>query len=127
VVSLIFNVLRIAVCDMASISQDHDLAKIFQRLSDSYRSVSSGPNVSPKAKAELRSAALELIGQISTPHENAMLFVLQNAVHPCYRIAADCGIFFPWTKETMTAKELAGKTGADQRLIGMITVPVILR
>lgn len=105
--------------NMGSISQGEDLAEIFQRLSDAYKSVSSGPNVSPKAKAQLRVAAQELIGAISAPHENAMLFALQNAVHPCYRIAADCGIFFDWKNETMTAKELAEKTGADQRLVGM--------
>lgn len=56
---------------------------------------------------------------MQTPHEAAMHFVLQNAVHPCYRIAADCGILYAWEKETMTAKELAEKTGADHRLIGM--------
>ncbi|KAF8851806.1 S-adenosyl-L-methionine-dependent methyltransferase [Acephala macrosclerotiorum] len=45
---------------------------------------------------------------------------MSNVVHPCYRAAADCGILTQWPKETMTAQELAQKTGADARLIARL-------
>jgi len=101
---------------MGSCLSEHD--EVFQRLTDAYHAVSQGPNSSPKAKNQLKNAALELIASLQTPHEAAMSFATQNVVHPCYRIAADCGIFTHMTKET-SAKELALKTGADHRLIGL--------
>lgn len=100
-------------------SSKEELDVIFQRLTESYKALSADPaRAGPKEKAQLRSAALELIGATQAPHEAAIGFALQNAVHPCYRAAGDCGILAKWPKETMSAKELADMSGADERLVG---------
>jgi hypothetical protein len=108
---------------MSSIqSTEYGLEEIFQRLTQSYELISKDPaKASPKTKAQLRIAALELIAATQAPHEAAIGFALQNAVHPCYRTAGDCGILSKWPKETMSAKELADLSGADYRLIGANT------
>jgi hypothetical protein len=96
-----------------------ELDVIFQRLTESYQTLSADPaKAGPKEKAQLRSAALDLIAATQAPHEAAIGFALQNAVHPCYRAAGDCGILTKWPKETMSARDLAELSGADERLVG---------
>jgi hypothetical protein len=108
---------------MASPSHVLGVDDAFKRLHDSYISYSSAKNPMQlaKAKAQVRSTALELVSTIQTPEETAMAFATSNSVYSCYRAAGDCGILTPWPKETMTAQELADKTGADIILIGKLT------
>ena len=101
--------------------QESDMDTLFRRLVDSYNAFSQAPSESPKAKAQLQSAAKELIVATQAPPEAALAFSMQNAIHPCYVAAADCGILSQWTKEIMTAEELAEKSGAEPRLIGVST------
>jgi len=101
------------------------LDTIFSRLTTAYNAHALGPNTDPKAKIQLRKAALELVAATQTPEEAAMLFATSNAVFPCYRVAADCGIFAALAKEEeggLSAKELAGRTGADERLVGACVI-----
>ncbi|EON66194.1 hypothetical protein W97_05587 [Coniosporium apollinis CBS 100218] len=104
----------------AAIPRESNIDTIFQRLVDSYNAFSQAPNGSPKAKAQLQSAAKELIAATQAPYEAALAFAMQNAVFPCFIAAGDCGILSQWPKETMTAKELAEKTGAERRLIARL-------
>jgi hypothetical protein len=100
-------------------SPKESLDAIFERLTSVYHTISLGPNSDPKAKAQLRKAAMELIAATQEPHEAIMAFTTSNAVFACYRVAADCGVFTSMPKEgRISARELAGKTGADERLIG---------
>lgn len=102
----------------AAMPREPNIDTVFQRLVDSYNAFSQAPNGSPKAKAQLQSAAKELIAATQAPYEAALAFAMQNAVFPCFIAAGDCGILSRWPKETMTAEELAEKTGAERRLIG---------
>lgn len=106
----------------ASMPRESSVETVFRRLVDSYDAYSQEPNGSSEAKAQLQRAARELIVATQAPQEAALMFSMQNAVFPCYIAAADCGILSQWTKETMTAEELAEKSGAERRLIGMSTV-----
>ncbi|CZR66309.1 uncharacterized protein PAC_16210 [Phialocephala subalpina] len=107
---------------MASPSQDPAIDDVFRRLQGVYASLSSAksPFEAMKSKALLRTTALELASSVQQPHEAATAFAMSNAVHPCYRAASDCGILTKWPKETMTAQELAARTGADARLIARL-------
>jgi Tfp pilus assembly protein PilE len=109
---------------MSKESQQSAIDESFQRLQAAYAIFSSAndPISTMKAKAQLSAIALELSRVVQGPHEAATAFAMHNAVHPCYRAAADCGILTLWPKETMTGDELAEKTGADSRLIGMLIV-----
>jgi hypothetical protein len=95
-----------------------EIDEIFQRLQNAYTAYSKDPTGNMKAKALLRSTALELSTAVQAPHEVATAFAMSNAIFPCYRAAGECGILSIWPKETMSANELAEKTGADPRLIG---------
>jgi hypothetical protein len=105
---------------MTSQSQDPLIGEAVRRLLDSYESLSKATNLmqNVQAKAQLRSIALELAAATQSPQQAGTAFAMGNAIHPCFRAAADCGIVAPWPKETMTSQELAEKTGADARLIG---------
>ncbi|RDW57358.1 hypothetical protein BP5796_12808 [Coleophoma crateriformis] len=100
-------------------TQPNVVGEAFQRVQAAYSSLSGSkdPASIMKAKSQLSSLAMELARAAQAPHEAATAFSMHNAVHPCYRAAADCGILSQWPKETMTASELAEKTGADSRLI----------
>jgi len=102
------------------------LDTIFFRLTTAYNALALGPNTDPKAKIQLRKAALELVAATQTPEEAAMLFATSNGVFPCYRVAADCGIFAALAEKEeeggLSAKELAGRTGADERLVGAFVI-----
>ncbi|KAF2430074.1 S-adenosyl-L-methionine-dependent methyltransferase [Tothia fuscella] len=99
-------------------SSKAELDAIFARLTTAYNTLSADPKkATPKDKAQLKSAALELISATQTPHENAFAFATQNSVYPCYRVAGDCGLLAKWPKEVMSAGELAELTGAEERLV----------
>jgi hypothetical protein len=108
---------------MSASTQQAVLDEVFQRLQAAYSTVvdSDDPLSVLRAKAQLSAVALELSRAVQLPHEAATLFAMHNAVHPCFRAAGDCGILSSWPKETMTASELANKTGADVVLIGLST------
>jgi hypothetical protein len=105
---------------MGSLPQETELSEIFRRLQDAYAVYAKDPNGNMKAKMQLRNRALELSSALQSPQEAGSIFAMSNAVHACYRVAGDCGILTPWAKETMSAEELAEKTGADTRLIGLL-------
>jgi hypothetical protein len=98
-------------------AQPSELDTIFNRLSESYNVVKQNPS-DPRAKAQLRNLARDLSVATQAPHEAGMSFVLSNAVHPSFLIAANMGIMKEWGKESMTSQELAEMTGGDARLIG---------
>lgn len=107
---------------MSSLTLQDGVHEVFQRLQAAYSAFSNAqdPMSTMKAKAQLGATALELSRAVQAPHEAATAFAMHNAVHPCYRAAGDCGILTLWPKEAMSAGELAGKTGADARLIGLL-------
>jgi hypothetical protein len=94
-----------------------DIDAIFAHLTESYNAVKSNPS-DPRAKAQLRNLARDLSIATQAPHEAAMSFVLSNAVHPSFLIAAGLGLLKKWPMDSMTLQELAEETGGEPRLIG---------
>jgi hypothetical protein len=101
-------------------AQLSELDTIFKRLTEAYNAVKSN-EFDPRAKANLRNLARDLSVATQAPHEAAMGFVLSNAVHPSFLVAANLGILTEWPREFMTLQELAELTGGEQRLISTFT------
>jgi len=106
---------------MAPPAIQEKLQLAFESLSKAYHDISKDSNVDRLAKMQLMEAAQDIINAVQAPQEARQIFVMRNAVHPCYRIAANCGILTALSKESkpMSAKKLAEKTSADERLIGI--------
>ena len=66
----------------------------------------------------LLAAAKALVTSLEDPEEEAWRFLLQPCAHACLISAWQCGILDQWPKDVMTAKELAVKANADERLVG---------
>jgi hypothetical protein len=98
-------------------TQMSEMDAIFHRLIETYNAVKSTPS-DARAKGQLRSLARDLSAATQAPHEAAMSFVLSNAVHPSFLVAADMGILMEWPQEIMTSRDLADLTSGEQRLIG---------
>jgi len=104
---------------MAKGMPEDDLGMAFESLSKAYHEIPDGLNVNPIVKMKLIKAAQNIIDALQSPLEAGQIFAMRNAVHPCYRIAADCGLLTELSKESkpFSAKQLADNTGADECLI----------
>jgi hypothetical protein len=70
------------------------------------------------SRHSLLAAAKELVVSLEDPEEEAWRFLLQPCAHACLTSAWQCGVLDQWPKDVMTAKELAVKANADERLVG---------
>jgi len=105
----------------AAMVPQNDLHSAYENVTKAYNAMSNGPNFNLAAKTQLKKAAMDLVAATQTPQETARGFLMSNVVHPCYRIAADSGIFAAVTKgpTPIAASQLAERTGVDERLIGL--------
>jgi hypothetical protein len=70
------------------------------------------------SRHSLLAAAKSLVTSLEDPEEEAWRFLLQPCAHACLTSAWQCGILNQWPKDVMTAKELAEKANADEKLVG---------
>jgi hypothetical protein len=89
---------------------------------DDKSSSSTTDYISPYApEARNLSKIAEQLSDLLKPvEERIWMFIFQPSAIACANIAVSCGLLAPWPKATMSAKELADLTNADEKLISML-------
>jgi hypothetical protein len=103
---------------MSSSDQISALVQEVNAAAQAYSSSSSNTSSTSTSRHFLLAAARVLVSSLEDSEEEAWRFLLQPCAHACLTSAWQCGILDLWTKDVMTAKELAEKTTADERLVG---------